>query len=321
MGQPDLLSRETSKHFYEDRYRQGYMGHWSAFEKSRLLELISKLKLPEKGTALDFGCGRGIFTQVIKQALPHWEVYGCDISTPAIEYAKKHFAGITFFVLGDEQFKSVKADFLHSHHVLEHTFDLKVTATEMNDFLNEHATMLHSLPCGHRGSLEYELASLVKNGIRKNNGTYFFEDPAHLRRLSAGQTDELFTENGFRRLHSYYANQYYGAIRWLSESSLSQVLQITDINNAIDKESARRLFKWRCNLLFTWFCFVATSGFSKLDKGSNYQLKRILRFLATILCFPVSLPVRLFIDYKARQEWKHHSDRENGSDMFLIYKR
>jgi len=228
MNQPDLLSREASKHFYEDRYRHGYMGHWSAFEKSRLLELIGKLNLPQKGTALDFGCGRGIFTQVIKQALPQWEVYGCDISAPAVDYAKEHFPGITFFVLGDEQFKNLKADFLHSHHVLEHTFDLRVTTTEMSNFLNEHVTMMHSLPCGHSGSLEYKLASLVRNGVNEKNGTYFFEDTAHLRRLSATQLDSYFSDNGFKRIQSHYANQYYGAIRWLSESSLSQVLQITE---------------------------------------------------------------------------------------------
>jgi SAM-dependent methyltransferase len=297
------------------------MGHWSSFEKERIFNLVKDLHLPEKGIALDFGCGRGIFTSVIQQALPGWEIYGCDISAPAIEYAKEHFKGITFFVLGDEKYKNLKADFLHSHHVIEHTFDLTVTAREMTEFLKERAVMLHSLPCGHAGSLEHRLASMASEGIQLSTGTYFFEDPAHLRRLSAMQLDGYFMEYCFNRKKSYYANQYYGAIYWLSNSSLSQVLQITDSQKANDEYAAQKMRKWRFVLLFTWMCFFATSGFSKLDRGKYYFLKRLLRIAATLLLFPVSLPVRAYINHKAKHEWVKQSGSENGSDMFLVYQR
>ncbi|KJR40670.1 Methyltransferase type 12 domain protein [Candidatus Magnetoovum chiemensis] len=41
------------------------------------------------GNGLDFGCGNGVFTKVLKTALPGWNIYGCDLSDVAIENAKK----------------------------------------------------------------------------------------------------------------------------------------------------------------------------------------------------------------------------------------
>ena len=114
--------RKASVDFYESRYSLGYMGHWSNFDKDRLLGLIKSLNLPAQGNALDFGCGRGIFTQVIREALPGWTFFGCDISAEAIDSAKKNSPGVTFFVLGDKSFSNQRFDFIHSHHVLEHTF-------------------------------------------------------------------------------------------------------------------------------------------------------------------------------------------------------
>ena len=161
---PDLGKRNDSIQFYEGRYSRGYMGHWSSFDKKRLYDLVKSLNLPQTGNALDFGCGRGIFTEVIREALPGWKISGCDISSEAIESAKQNSA-ITFFVLGDKIFSEQKFDFIHSHHVLEHTFDDKVTAGEMSSYAAEHCVMLHSLPCNHEGSLEYRLSQCLKRHI------------------------------------------------------------------------------------------------------------------------------------------------------------
>src|SRR6188768_3230321 len=95
--------KKASVEYYQHRYEQGYMGHWSRFEKDRIRELVRDLKLPEKGNALDFGCGRGIFTKVLKEALPGWTINGCDINDEAVASAKKNNPGISFFVLGREQ--------------------------------------------------------------------------------------------------------------------------------------------------------------------------------------------------------------------------
>ena len=194
----DLSNRKASAEFYENRYTHGYMGYWSAFEKERLLSLIRELNFPVSGKALDFGCGRGIFTAIFLEALPGWEIYGCDISPEAIGFAQRNNSSIHFFVLGSAEFAEERFDFIHSHHVLEHTFNEKITASEMCAFAAPKCTMLHSLPCNHEGSLEHKISTARRNGIDAVTGKFFFEDTAHMRRLSANQTIALFEPAGFK---------------------------------------------------------------------------------------------------------------------------
>ena len=80
----DLYDQSKSKTFYENRYISGYMETWPIEREERLLDVIAHLDLPVTGKALDFGCGNGVLTEVIRQALPSWKVYGTDISNKAI---------------------------------------------------------------------------------------------------------------------------------------------------------------------------------------------------------------------------------------------
>jgi 2-polyprenyl-3-methyl-5-hydroxy-6-metoxy-1,4-benzoquinol methylase len=61
-----LYDLQRSIDLYESRYEHGY----SADVKDRIFGIIRDLRLPEQGDALDFGCGNGVLTEVIRQALP-----------------------------------------------------------------------------------------------------------------------------------------------------------------------------------------------------------------------------------------------------------
>ena len=63
----ELYQKEEAKQFYENRYEKGYMDEWPIDKKQRVLEIINVLNLPENGVALDFGCGNGVFTDVINK--------------------------------------------------------------------------------------------------------------------------------------------------------------------------------------------------------------------------------------------------------------
>ena len=71
-----LYDHKRSVKFYEDRYEQGYMDEWPVEKKRKVLEVIQELQLPAIGYALDFGCGNGVLTEIIRQALPSWKIYG-----------------------------------------------------------------------------------------------------------------------------------------------------------------------------------------------------------------------------------------------------
>ena len=135
MNSSGLYDKQTSINYYEKRYAQGYMEKFPVEMKRKIFEIIHDLKLPENGEALDFGCGNGRLTEVIKQVLPKWQVYGTDVSNVAIEKAEKSYPNCTFFVTGDKEFADKKFDFIFTHHVLEHVYNLQQVFDEMHNCL------------------------------------------------------------------------------------------------------------------------------------------------------------------------------------------
>ncbi|REJ80166.1 MAG: class I SAM-dependent methyltransferase [Bacteroidetes bacterium] len=313
--------KEDSISFYEKRYAGGYMGHWSLFEKKRLFNLIRELNLPSSGKALDFGCGRGIFTQVIKEALPGWEIFACDISKQAIEWAKQNQTGIEFFIAGDEVYKGEKFDFIHSHHVLEHTYDAKVTTHEICAYAADRCTMLHSVPCRHKGSLEYKISTLVKDGIDPQTGKFFFEDFAHQIRPNVEETISFFRPFGFKIQSDYYAAQHYGALKWIAESGLGFVLKISPVFKAVSFDAALKLFRYRLQFLFYWFCFFCATAFTSADRGKYFYLKKSFQIIGFIFFFWLAIPVRTHLLKKSESEWNEKRMEKNGSELFLVISR
>src|SRR5215470_17543232 len=130
-----LCNPSESVAFYERRYAGGYMDTWPADMIEKVREVLRACALPAKGRALDFGCGTGVFTAVLADALPGWEIFGTDISTEAVKKASSRVAGARFFMLSDPRFDSLAADFAFTHHVLEHVPDLNVTRNDLMRYL------------------------------------------------------------------------------------------------------------------------------------------------------------------------------------------
>lgn len=75
-----LRDKDASVDFYEERYVQGYMDRWPPEKKRRIIDVFRSLPLPKSGTALDFGCGNGELTEVMRLALPpDWKIVGSEM--------------------------------------------------------------------------------------------------------------------------------------------------------------------------------------------------------------------------------------------------
>lgn len=321
MQRKEFKDKAESVLFYEGRYRQGYMGFWSDFEKQRLYDLVAELKLPSTGNFLDFGCGRGIFTRILASALPGWQIFGCDISATAIDTARENNPKGKFFVIGDPELSQYRFDFIHSHHVLEHAFDDQLAANDMIELAAPSCKMLHSLPCNHPGSLEFEVSSRLMSGFDIKSGKFFFEDVAHLRRLNVDQVEKLFQSAGFRLNAENYANQYYGALKWMAESNFGLVWKISTLKKTVSFSAALNQIGLRIKLLFLWFCFFSARAFEQQDRGSFYFLKKSIQYISFCFTFWFVIPVRNSLVKKAISEWQTRRKEENGSEMFLIFSR
>jgi len=297
------------------------MEEWPIEKKQRVLEVIKSLNLPETGDALDFGCGNGEFTGVLKQALPKWNVYGVDISSIAVNNAKKRHPDCSFFLPSDILLMNKNFDFLFSHHVLEHVDNIDKAWGEIDRYLKKQASSLHILPCGNQESFEYNLCMLKKDGIERDSGDrFFFEDISHLRRLNTDQMNCYAVKYGFNLDVDYYSNQFYGAIKWITQESLSFILGMTNTKKATDLFSAFKLICLRIILLIIKFMrFPANTIDYKRKSMKSYRYYFLFSML--LIFYPFSKFTNSCLQYMSNSEWKSERSKKNGSEMYLYYKR
>ena len=312
---------EEIKLFYDDWYSKGYMDEWPADKKNRIFEIIRSLDLPETGEALDYGCGNGVFTGILKLALPKWDVYGVDISSIAVDNAGKRYPDCLFFLPSDTRLNNKRFDFLFSHHVLEHVEDINAAWGEIDRYLKEQGSSLHVLPCGNKGSLEYNLCMSRKDGINADSGNRFvFEDKSHLRRLITQQMNDFAARCNLKLVFDYYSNHFFGALDWITLSSPLFILKMTNPIKAKNKASALKL-GFLC--VFSFLIKIMRFPANTIDHKKKIMKKHEYYFLffALLVFYPLSKFTNICLKSMSDSEWERRKTDKNGSEMFLYYKR
>lgn len=318
----ELYQKEEAIDFYENRYENGYMDEWPTEKKQRVFEILRSLPLPETGEALDYGCGNGVFTDLLRQALPKWKIYGSDISQNAVNNAKKRFPECTFFVSDNDQKSDLQFDFLFSHHVLEHVFDIEKAMIEINNYLKPKAFIMHILPCGNENSFEYNFCKLRVDGFNTSmENRFFFEDEGHVRRLTTEKATNLIKVHGFSLEKDFYSNQYHGAIKWITQSSVAFIKNFTNPEKAIDAKAKAKLEQLRRKFLWLAYLQLPYALYKDTQAIPNKKPKHYLVLLAYMIPSIVSYPIHASINAKAKKEWDTNNQAKNGSEMYVFYSR
>jgi trans-aconitate methyltransferase len=316
----ELYDKDRSVEFYEERYEGGYMDEWPPERKRRLIEIIRGLPLPERGDALDFGCGNGVLTEVVRQALPEWNVFGTDLSATAVQNARRRYPRCTF--LEAEELEK-KFDMVFSHHVLEHVFDLEAVMGQINACLKARGSMLHILPCGNEGSFEHRVCLLRHDGINeKLEGRFFFEDEGHVRRLTTERLSAVCSPHGFELTREFYANHHDGAIEWITNSKPSFVRMFTDPKQAVDADAARKLKGMRRKLgLLVVLRLPARLLTEVVGNPRRRTPVHLLALLASAPLLPLCIAVDRYWKRRAATEWTTRKTEPSGSAMTLFFSR
>lgn len=216
----------------------------------------------------------------------------------------------------------MKFDFLFTHHVLEHVYDLERVAAEMMQYLKDKSSMLHILPCGNEGSLEYNICSLRKNGvIREKEDAFFFEDEGHVRRLKTRQVSELFSKYGFTLTKEYYSEQKYGAIKWITESNPFFIMRMLNPIYGKDIKSKIKLLALFILLFNLAIARMPLILMNRIKQNGHERDKLKFLYAACLPFYPVSNFIDNYLKNKAIDEWKKHNREPNGSEMYLFYVR
>ena len=306
----------TAKQCYNERYADGYMEYADPVKVAKIRIVLKNIKLPKNGTVLDFGCGSGALTAILQEELPDWTVYGTDLSPMALEKAKQRMPGGIFESFEECKLRENFFDLIFTHHVLEHVQDIDMIFDDFSHLAKKQSWFLHICPCGNHGSFEHSLCLLREDGIAPPNNRFFFEDPAHLRRLSTKDILMLGQKIGFRIIDEYYSNQYYGALHWISSSHISFWIEIF---NPIKVKGLTNKIKMFLFMSIIMPVLKISNMINYIFTLPNPGLKRRI---ARLLFLPI-LPIANYFSTlrKANQEWETSSKKQNGSEMCIVFKR
>lgn len=126
---------------------------------------------------IDFGCGVGVFTKLVKETYPDCEVWGTDISDQAIEDNKKENPDINYHhaYIGDQKFLPKEYfDVVFSGETIEH--------------LDEPETLLQEAYSALKQGGKLVITTPLMDSIRSDEHTWFYEKE---------DIEKLYKENGF----------------------------------------------------------------------------------------------------------------------------
>ena len=320
---------EVQSVLYDRRYEGDYMsgdafGQWShrGVELLRVEETLARIHPAGISSILDYGCGRGEWSDTLCKAFPAARIAGIDISSTAIRRARAGRPDLDF-----RSFDGVRApfedgafDLLFSYHVLEHVLDIDAAVGDMSRLVRPGGWLCIIFPCGNPGSFEANLAARVVDGIEVSavgEPRFFFEDATHLRRMPSARIIDLFGRHDTTLQDSFFAHQYFGAIEWITSSGRAFVRTLFD---------ARRPIGLRARLRLAWVRLILTSlaalhDISTLDLFKPRTASRRAALQALRPLRGMGAMVSRGLEALARREWRHRRRSPNGSAQFLVFRR
>lgn len=140
---------ETQK-LLDKLYVYGQVWFWRFHHRQRIdaiSKIINNLVKKDHMTALDLGCGRGIYASILAQK--GFEVKGIDISPTELYFAKENFGSDVDFQVGDAQnipFSDKSFDVVVCSEVIEHLNSHGKAMREIARVLKDNGKAIISMP-------------------------------------------------------------------------------------------------------------------------------------------------------------------------------
>jgi SAM-dependent methyltransferase len=319
-----LRDPNVAERYYDSRYQQGYMSdeEWPLEKLERVGRFVGELPLPKTGRALDFGCGAGVFTEVLHAALPGWEICGTDISRDALSQARARLPGNTFHSLTECEALTQQFDLIFTHHVLEHVADLPKTAQLLAALLKPSARMLHILPCGNVGSFGQGVCALRSDGVdTAAENRFFYDEPGHLRRLTTAALSDALAPHGFKLGGAAYANHLFGEIRNVTRFDLSFVRDFADPTKGVNSAAAAKLSRVRFGLAVLWALRKPLMILQNKKSNGIHNVRDLVLFSAGLASYPISRTVDALLTALTAREWRNRREDPRGTEMYLLFCR
>jgi SAM-dependent methyltransferase len=218
MARPSNISLEAilaPKRYYNLRFQQGYMEgfDYDIYEACRLhaikciLQQLNNVNI-SSCKILDYGCGRGRYIGVLRNAFFNAQIFGCDISEEGLNIARREYPETVLYSMDSEsvEINDNSFDIVISVEVFEHVQNVQKAAEEIGRVLKPGGTAIITTPCANRFSLEWFM-NWVRDGFESSPdgfGRFATDEPGHLRRLNDRQLISLCGRSGLHLSKLFY---------------------------------------------------------------------------------------------------------------------
>jgi SAM-dependent methyltransferase len=287
------------------------MAQHSPLEIERVAEVLTMVPAGSVRTILDFGCGRGAWTPILRQRFPRARIVGVDVSEAAVERATADFPDATFAAFDGDRapYDDGEFDLVFSYHVLEHVLSLEATAAEMSRLAGRWICVC--LPCRNEGSLEERMVRQNAGFERTPTGELRFahDEDGHLRRVTSDEVAAAFGSNGLTLVDAFFSNQFWGGIEFLLEAG----------PEVTHKVFGPRQRLRRAALDGGHFLFRAhrSARPPRSDESLHRKAARVVLLASKPVTAAVVAPVRAL----TRREWRTRKHDPAGSAQYLVFER
>ncbi len=153
-------------------------------------------KNDKKISILDIGCGEGVLGKLLKELAPKkHEIFGTDIASTALKYAKEFYDGVYCVDIEKEEFITTlqrkNFDFIIALEVLEHLYKPENVLKQCYKILKEDGYFISSFP--NIAWYKYRI-DMLKGNYPKN---YLLFPGEHIQNFTLHSFYRLLRENGF----------------------------------------------------------------------------------------------------------------------------
>jgi hypothetical protein len=198
--------------------------------------------------------------------------------------------------------------------------DLSSTVWDMARLVGPGRQVVACLPCGNAGSFEERIVRSVKGGIetsRTGEARFFYEDEAHLRRVTTARLEELFGREGCAVADLFFTGHMWGAIQYFAaQPSATGIL--VDHRRARGRRAALTMLALQAGfaILHPTVRIHRTELRPRIARARG---TRRLALAAAAALKPAAGVVGRALDRLAEREWHARKREPNGSAQFLVF--
>lgn len=178
---------EEKDHFWWDQaHRRMYNDFCGMFIKNK------------KGKLLDVGCGLGYFVKKVS-SFPDWDVYGYEISEPAVSFARERLSLKNIFQgrVEEANFPDNCFDVITMWDVIEHIPDPNSLLSYLKKILKKDGILFIATPNARVQVIKAKIKKLL---FGEKEGGHYLEAKDHINIYSAKIIEALLKQIGFSRV-------------------------------------------------------------------------------------------------------------------------